>query len=209
MVVLLLVLLEGDWLEVEDDDEGIELEDWLLREAGDWVLAGLDVLDGVLELFIELDDERSELPEGEALDAFEPDWPHLSIAAWVFGPRTPSIGPGSQPCAFNCCCCWRTDSSPLALALMPEALSEADAWVDDLSSVELDGDCELGVAVEADCDEVADCDLDGDCELVDDEACGWFALEDCVWAYAEPAARTAATAMASFLEVIGCSFRWR
>ena len=55
-MVLLLVLLEGDWPEVEDDDEGIELDDWLLREDGDWVLAELEVPDGVLELFIELDD---------------------------------------------------------------------------------------------------------------------------------------------------------
>lgn len=178
-MVLLLVLLEGDWPEVEDDDEGIELDDWLLREDGDWVLAELEVPDGVLELFIELDDERSELPEGEALDALEPDWPHLSIAAWVFGPRMPSIGPGSQPCDFSCCCCWRTDSSPLALALVPVALSEADALVDDLSSVELDGDCEFGEALGADSDEVADWDLDGDCELVEDLADGWFALEDC------------------------------
>lgn len=145
-LVLLLVLLEGDWVLVE-----------------------LEELDGVPEPLIELDDERSELLEGVALDALEPDWPHLSIAAWVFGPRMPSIGPGSQPCAFSCCCCWRTDSSPLALALAPDALSEADALFDDLSSVELDGDC----------DELGDCDLDGDCELVDDAAEGWFALEDC------------------------------
>lgn len=144
--MLLLVLLEGDWLEVEDDDEGIEL-----------------------------DDERSELPEGEALDAFEPDWPHLSIAAWVFGPRMPSTGPGSQPCAFSCCCCVLTDSLPCALA--PRL--DAEALVEALSSVELDGDCELGEALGADSDEVADWDLDGDCELVEDLAEGWFALEDC------------------------------
>ena len=109
-------LLDGDWL---------ELDDWLLLDEGDWlaVVDGevlddapwlLDVLDdGLLELLIELGEDRSELADGdelvvgdaldEAFDAFEPDWPHLSIAAWVFGPRMPSTGPGSQPCDFSCC----------------------------------------------------------------------------------------------------------
>ena len=81
------LLLDGDWLELEDD--GIEL-DWLLEDDG-------ELLDDV-SLEVELD----VLDEGDALEALEPDWPHLSIAAWVFGPRMPSIGPGLQPCAFSC-----------------------------------------------------------------------------------------------------------
>jgi len=193
-----LELLDGDWLEVDDD--------WLLLDDGDWLLVvegdvlaeapwSLDVLDddGLPELPIELDDERSEPADGDALvdgdtlveefKALDPDWPHLSIAACVLGPRMPSTGPGSQPCDFSCCCCWRTDSSPLGLAFALAPLDEAEAPVDEFSSAELEGcDCALE---------------DGDWELEDG---------DCDCAYAEPAARIAAMAMASFLEVIRIPF---
>jgi len=181
------LLLDGDWLELEDD--GIEL-DWLLEDDG-------ELLDDV-SLEVELD----VLDEGDALEALEPDWPHLSIAAWVFGPRMPSIGPGLQPCAFSCCCCWRTDSSPLELApeLEPEVLVEAFA------SVELDGMALALEELEGDCEADGDCELVADCELFEALEEGGLVLNDCDCAYAEPAARMAATAMASFLEVIGCSF---
>ena len=196
------VLLEGDWLEVEDD--GIELDDdgELLDVALVSLEVELDVLDGLPELPMLLDDEDGlalvlELDDGDALEAFEPDWPHLSIAAWVFGPRMPSIGPGLQPCAFSCCCCSRTDSSPLALALLPEP------EVEELASVELEG-IELALEeLDGDCDE--DCELAADCELFEALEDGWL-VEDWDCAYAEPAASSAAMAMASFLEVISYSF---
>ena len=233
----MLELLEGGWLEV--DDGGMLDEDWLLLEDGNWLLeladgevldvsleevldvsleVELDGLDGLLELPMLLDDEDGlelvlELDDGDALEVLEPDWPHLSIAAWVFGPRMPSIGPGLQPCAFSCCCCSRTDSSPLALALAPGV--EAEALVEAFASVELDGieladepdGIELDDELEGDCEVDGDCELPADCELLEALEDGGVVLEedwDC--AYAEPAASSAAMAMASFLEVIWYSF---
>ena len=193
MVWPLLVLeeLDGDWLEV--DDEGM-LDDWLLFEDGDWLLelddgdvlaeapwsldVELEVLEGLLELpmLLEEDDGLAldEVDDGEALEALEPDCPHLLIAAWVLGPMMPSIGPGSHPCDFSCCCCSRTDSLPWALPPMLEPDIPPDALV----SLELDE--EEGELLLDELD--GDCELVADCELFEELEEGWLALDDCDWA---------------------------
>ncbi len=53
------------------------------------------------------------------------DWNERS-AFCVFGPMTPSTGPGSKPFSFSACCAWRTaDESVLLGVLVVEDVGEA------------------------------------------------------------------------------------
>jgi hypothetical protein len=215
LVWLLLgaALVPDGWL-VEDKDDGwfVEADDdgWFVEadEDGALVPSEPEDCDGALVPLIELLED-----DGDALEDEPPDCcPHCCCAAWVFGPMMPSTGPGSQPCAFSCCCSWRTDSSPCEAlpddadgalvpaepevpldeadgALVEALLLEAEGWLVEAEgcSVELlllDG-IWAGALVE---DGAVTLD-EGDCED-DDE--GWFC------AMAPVAARTAAT-IASFL----------
>jgi len=117
------------------------------------------------------------LPGAEADDALEPFW-HCCCAACVFGPSMPSIAPGSQPCAFSCCCSCLIESLPALDLLEAEALEGDEASTDDL-------------------DDAAFCDVGSE-----DDGIG-EALPEVDCAKAVPVASSAATAMASFLEVIG------
>jgi carbonic anhydrase len=131
-----------------------------------------------------------ELLLGEAgEEEAEPPEPfsHCCCADWVLGPMTPSIAPGSQPWDFSCCCSWRIESLP-ALDLaeaepLDAALGEEEASIDDCGD---DALCEVRSEDDGDWEELL---LEFDC------------------AKAVPVASNAAAAMASLLEVIGCSFR--
>ena len=196
---------DGDWLL---DDEGLELLPEVPSPLEALLVVSLPLEGLPLEPLevpppIELprDDElpdEPELPEDELEpelpdDALELPEPHCCCAASVRGPMMPSTGPGSHPCDFSCCCSWRTESvPPLLLPLLePELPIEDELLEGDWLEDELD-----------DGDWLADCDdLDADClEVSDDE------VLDC--ANAVPEASRAATAMASFLEVIPIPFLW-
>jgi hypothetical protein len=94
--------------------------DWSL-EVADCVLADAELSGLVVP---ELDDEDGRLLSAAAPGRLDPleaafdSW-YCFRAARVFGPMTPSIGPGSKPASFSICCCWRTSSLP-ALALACE-----------------------------------------------------------------------------------------
>jgi hypothetical protein len=61
---------------------------------------------------VPLDDIPPLVPPEDALpEDGEPD-AHCCCACWVLGPMMPSIGPGSQPWSFSCCCSCRTEASP-------------------------------------------------------------------------------------------------
>ena len=177
-------------------------------------------LDGVPdELLVELLPMSEPFIDEDEVPPLAP--PHFCCAASVFGPRMPSIGPGSHPCAFSCCCSWRTDSLPLALlpafALAGAPWSEAARLPEDLSSVLLEGAC--AASDDFVDDELAPDDDDEGWLALEDCAEGWFALDDCAegwfalddwdWAYAVPAARSAAaTATASLREVMDFLSCW-
>ena len=228
--------LVGDWV----PDDGVELDEPLVDgrlevelpillveplvpSPLDALLVVSDPVEGALEVLLLLVvlAPRSELPvteelllpgaedERDALDALEPFW-HCCCAAWVLGPITPSIEPGSQPCDLSCCCSWRIESVP--------ALAEADEPIEPLeadASSELcpeDAPCAVRPEEDGACEERLDADWlegdwvdaddgceDGEAELVE------LLLPEVDCAKAVPVASSAATATASFLEVIGCS----
>jgi hypothetical protein len=166
--------------------EADELEAWPVCVEG-WLAVGDDVPLLTAELLVAL------VPPLAPEEACDFDWLYWSRAACVRGPMMPSIGPGSKPASFSMRCVCFTFSSP-ALADWPWLAAGADAALAD--SEALEGCCGDDWALLAGC-----CGADWvafvDCEAV-----------SCCAAYALPAAMRAATAMASFLEVIPFSFSW-
>src|SRR6187549_3960862 len=113
--------VEGDWLA----DDGVELGDPLVDGRVEPLALVVLLVPSPLEALLGVVlAPRSELPVigdlllgAEADDglaafaALEPFW-HCCCAACVFGPLMPSIAPGSQPCAFSCCCSCLIESLP-------------------------------------------------------------------------------------------------
>ena len=142
---------EGWLLEAEEADWFAEalVAGWLAEavEAGWFVEDGAEgwLAEAVVAGWL------AEAEADELLEA-EPSIPAIctpaacawSMAACVFGPLTPSIGPGSKPLSFSACCSCRTDSSPWAWLPLPEAAieegwfaeAEADGW---FAEAEVDG----------------------------------------------------------------------
>ncbi len=115
-------------------------------------------------------------------------WPLSAAccAAWVFGPMTPSIGPGSKPLSFRDCCSCFTDSSPFE-----EALAEPDVREDCPAEAEVSLEAE-GAIEDVVPEERAVAPLDS-------------GMEGDVWAKAVPAEIKASAAM-SFLGFMSLPF---
>jgi hypothetical protein len=171
---------DDGWFVEAEDDWLAELEGWLVDAAGWFVEAEeageLIEDDGWL---VEADDDSADFA-----------W---SSAAWVLGPMTPSIGPGSKPLAFSACCVWRTDSSPAAFA----GLLGAEASVDALAGAVASGEA----LVEADGAGAAGC---AGCAWDCAEALGSAETDVEGWLFAasaEPAAIRAATSASFFISM--------
>ena len=215
-----LLEAELDW-EAEADGwfEEAEADGWFDEAEADWPEdAELDgwFAEADVDGWFDEADAEGWLLEAEALvSLLRPGMSAFaclawSMAAWVFGPMTPSTGPGSKPLSFRACCSLRTDSSPEFAAadfFSYDGIEDEADWFADAEAAGwfAEADCEVEAEAEG---WFAEAEVEADAAgwFAEAVAAGWFA-EDADWladdlslfAMTGSAAITAA-ARASFLK---------